>query len=57
MQFIMVKSNMVNGVLVFVKCNICEAITNVSKHIVPIWNNLEKHMGNQQAKTKLAKHS
>jgi hypothetical protein len=56
MQFIMVKSNMVDGLLVFVKCNICEAITNVSKHIVPMWDNLEKHMGNQQAKTK-AKHS
>jgi hypothetical protein len=45
MQFIMAKPNMVDGVLVFVKCNISEAITDVSKH-----------MRDQQAKTK-AKHS
>jgi hypothetical protein len=36
---------MINGVLVFMKCVICEAIIGVGKHIMPKWDNLEKHMG------------
>lgn len=35
---------MVDGVLVSIKCVICEAIIAVGKHIMPKWDNLEKHM-------------
>jgi hypothetical protein len=39
---------MVDGVLVSMKCVICEAIISVGKHIMSKWNNLEKHMGKWQ---------
>jgi hypothetical protein len=41
---------MVNGVLVSMNCIISKTIVDGAKHFVLNRDNLEKHMGNQQAK-------
>jgi len=47
-QFDCAESKMVDGMLVYVKCIVCDTITSQVKHIAPKHNNLEKHMGKQQ---------
>ncbi len=49
-QFSWAKLEMVDWVLVFVKCVVLKTITNVAKHILPNQDNLEKHMGKHQIK-------
>jgi hypothetical protein len=43
-QFDCAESKMVDGMLVSIKCTVCDTITNQVKRIVLKHNNLEKHM-------------
>jgi hypothetical protein len=45
MRFVWVEVDIVDGVMVYVKYMIHEAITSWPKHIVPKKNNLNKRMG------------
>jgi hypothetical protein len=44
-KFILANLEIVDGMLVLVKCTIYSTIINVPKHIVHELDNLEKHMG------------
>ncbi len=47
-QFAWVEFKIGDGILVFVKCKVCEVITCQAIHIMLKCDNLDKHMGKQQ---------
>ncbi len=47
-QFAWAKSEMVDSMLVFIRCTLCEIIIGWVKHIMFKCDNLEKHMGKQR---------